>query len=222
MSGVPARRQHPRRRFPQPRHRRRRRAGVAERLPGRARHPPSRRCRPDPGDDVGDRRLRRPHTRGVAHRRAAGRAGARRHPDRRAPRGRWAAVRRPALQLRGIAALQDLGRHGHHGPAHGRGHAAHPGRQACRSRDRARRQLPARNSPRGMGPRDRVDAPHPRRRLEPRPEGRRGRFHPGRRQSGTGPFTDLARQLRQEAEEQARRHGRELGAAVAITPPKAA
>ena len=27
-------------------------------------------------------------------------------------------------------------------------------------------------------------------------------------------FTDLARQLRQEAEEQARRHGRELGAAV--------
>jgi len=35
-------------------------------------------------------------------------------------------------------------------------------------------------------------------------------------------FTDLARQLRQEAEEQARRHGRELGAAVAITPPKAA
>jgi hypothetical protein len=35
-------------------------------------------------------------------------------------------------------------------------------------------------------------------------------------------FTDLARQLRQEAEEQARHHGRELGAAVAITPPKAA
>ena len=35
-------------------------------------------------------------------------------------------------------------------------------------------------------------------------------------------FTDLARQLRQEAEEQARRHGRELGAAVAIAPPKAA
>ena len=33
-----------------------------------------------------------------------------------------------------------------------------------------------------------VDAPHPRRRLEPRPEGRRGRFHPGRRQSGTRPF----------------------------------
>jgi FMN-dependent NADH-azoreductase len=28
-------------------------------------------------------------------------------------------------------------------------------------------------------------------------------------------FTDLARQLRQEAEEQARRNGRELGAAVA-------
>ena len=35
-------------------------------------------------------------------------------------------------------------------------------------------------------------------------------------------FTDLARQLRQEAEEQARRRGRELGAAVAIAPPKAA
>ncbi len=35
-------------------------------------------------------------------------------------------------------------------------------------------------------------------------------------------FTDLARQLRQEAEEQARRHGRELAAAVAIIPPKAA
>ncbi len=35
-------------------------------------------------------------------------------------------------------------------------------------------------------------------------------------------FTDLARQLRQEAEEQARRHGRELGAAVAITAQKAA
>jgi len=35
-------------------------------------------------------------------------------------------------------------------------------------------------------------------------------------------FTDLARQLRREAEEQARRHGRELGAAVATAPPKAA
>jgi len=35
-------------------------------------------------------------------------------------------------------------------------------------------------------------------------------------------FQDLARQLRQEAEEQARRHGRELGAAVATAPPKAA
>ncbi len=35
-------------------------------------------------------------------------------------------------------------------------------------------------------------------------------------------FTDLARQLRQDAEEQARRHGRQFGAAVAITPPKAA
>jgi hypothetical protein len=32
----------------------------------------------------------------------------------------------------------------------------------------------------------------------------------------------VARQLRQEAEEQARRHGRELGTAVAMTPPKAA
>jgi FMN-dependent NADH-azoreductase len=38
-------------------------------------------------------------------------------------------------------------------------------------------------------------------------------------------FTDLARQLRREAEEQARRHGRELGAttaAVTTAPPKAA
>ena len=35
-------------------------------------------------------------------------------------------------------------------------------------------------------------------------------------------FTDLARQLRREAEEQARRHGRELGAAAATAPPKAA
>ena len=35
-------------------------------------------------------------------------------------------------------------------------------------------------------------------------------------------FTDLARELRQEAEEQARHHGRELGAAVAMTSPKAA
>jgi FMN-dependent NADH-azoreductase len=35
-------------------------------------------------------------------------------------------------------------------------------------------------------------------------------------------FTDLARQLRQEADEQARRHGRELGAAVAPASPKAA
>jgi hypothetical protein len=35
-------------------------------------------------------------------------------------------------------------------------------------------------------------------------------------------FTDLARQLREEAEEQARRHGRGLATAVAMTPPKAA
>ena len=35
-------------------------------------------------------------------------------------------------------------------------------------------------------------------------------------------FTDLARQLRQEADEQARRHGRELGTAVPMAPPKAA
>lgn len=35
-------------------------------------------------------------------------------------------------------------------------------------------------------------------------------------------FTGLARQLRREAEEQARRHGRELGAGVAVAPPKAA
>ena len=35
-------------------------------------------------------------------------------------------------------------------------------------------------------------------------------------------FQDLARQLRREAEEQARRHGRELGAEVAPAPPKAA
>jgi FMN-dependent NADH-azoreductase len=35
-------------------------------------------------------------------------------------------------------------------------------------------------------------------------------------------FTALARQLRQEAEEQARRHGRELGAALATAPQRAA
>jgi FMN-dependent NADH-azoreductase len=35
-------------------------------------------------------------------------------------------------------------------------------------------------------------------------------------------FQDLARQLRREAEEQARRHGRELAAPVAMAPPKAA
>jgi len=35
-------------------------------------------------------------------------------------------------------------------------------------------------------------------------------------------FKDLARQLRQEADEQARRRGRELGAAVAMAPPRAA
>jgi FMN-dependent NADH-azoreductase len=35
-------------------------------------------------------------------------------------------------------------------------------------------------------------------------------------------FTDIARELRQEAEEQARRHGHELGAATAAAPPKAA
>jgi FMN-dependent NADH-azoreductase len=35
-------------------------------------------------------------------------------------------------------------------------------------------------------------------------------------------FEDLARQLRREAEEQARRHGRELGALVAAAPRMAA
>jgi FMN-dependent NADH-azoreductase len=35
-------------------------------------------------------------------------------------------------------------------------------------------------------------------------------------------FRDLARQLRREAEEQARRHGRELGAATVVAPAKAA
>src|ERR1700691_5930467 len=35
-------------------------------------------------------------------------------------------------------------------------------------------------------------------------------------------FSDLAGQLREEAEEQARRHGRELGAAITTAPPKAA
>ena len=35
-------------------------------------------------------------------------------------------------------------------------------------------------------------------------------------------FKNLARQLRHEAEEQARRHGRELGAATATAPPSAA
>ncbi len=45
----------------------------------------------------------------------------------------------PLYKLRCLTALQDLGRHGHHGPAHGRRHAAHPGRQACCSGDRARR-----------------------------------------------------------------------------------
>jgi FMN-dependent NADH-azoreductase len=35
-------------------------------------------------------------------------------------------------------------------------------------------------------------------------------------------FRDLARQLRRETEEQARRHGRELGAATVTAPPKAA
>jgi len=38
----------------------------------------------------------------------------------------------------------------------------------------------------------------------------------------TAQVITLARQLRQQTEEQARRHGHELGAAVAITPPKAA
>jgi hypothetical protein len=37
-----------------------------------------------------------------------------------------------------------------------------------------------------------------------------------------GRFQDLARQLRREAEEQARRHGRELAAPVAMAAPKAA
>jgi FMN-dependent NADH-azoreductase len=35
-------------------------------------------------------------------------------------------------------------------------------------------------------------------------------------------FKDLAHELRQQAEEQARRHGRELGAVAATAPAKAA
>jgi len=92
---VSARRQHSRRGFTQPRHRRHRRAGVAERPSRRARHPPSHRGRPDPGDHSGDRRLRQLHARGLTHGRTAGRASARCHPDRRTRHRRCAAVCRP-------------------------------------------------------------------------------------------------------------------------------
>jgi hypothetical protein len=92
-------------------------------------------------------------------------------PDQRARRGRCAPVRRPALQLRRLAALQDLDRRGHRRPAGGRRSSARPGRQACRAST-----VPGGNyrpgTPReGWGPRHRVDAPHPRRRLAPGPEG---------------------------------------------------
>ena len=99
------------------------------------------------------------------------------------------------------------------------GAAARAGRQACRPGDRARRQLPARNPPRGLGPRHRMDAPHP------RPTSGTSTCSVVQTEFtlvGVNPaldqFEDLARQLRQEAEEQARHHGRELGAAAAKVP----
>ena len=53
-------------------------------------------------------------------------------------------------------------------------------------------------------------------------EGSRGEFTNVGVNPALDRFQDLARQLRREVEEQARRHGREFGAPAAIAPPKAA
>ena len=208
--------------FPQPRHRRHRRAGVAERPPRRVCRPPSRRGRSDPDHCVGDRRFRRLHARGVAHGRAADRAGARRDPDRRAQRGRCAAVRRAALQLRGVAALQDLGRHGHHRPAHGRGHAAIlAGKPAVLVTVRGGNYRPGTSREgwdhaTGWMRRILADVWN----LDLKVV--EAEFTTVGVNPALDRFKDLARQLRREAEEQARRHGRELGVAVGTASPKAA
>ena len=68
-----------------------------------------------------------------------------------------------------------------------------------------------------MGPRDWLDAPRPGRRLAPRLKVVETEFTLVGVNPALDQFKDLARQLRQEAEEQARHHGRELGAATAAT-----
>ena len=127
-----------------------------------------------------------------------------------------------ALQLRGVAALQDLGRHGHHRPAHGRG--AQPilaGKPAVLVTVRGGNYRPG--TPRegwdhatGWMRRILADVWH----LDLKVV--EAEFTLVGVNPALDQFTDLARELRQEAEEQARRHGRELGAAVATAPPKAA
>ena len=101
--------------------------------------------------------------------------------------GRRAALRRTPLQLRRVPALQDLGRPGHHRSTDGLRCRAGHDRQAGRAGHRAGRQLRRRDPAGGLGPRDPLDAPHPRRCVAARPPGGGVRVHPGRGQPGARP-----------------------------------
>ncbi len=83
----------------------------------------------------------------------------------------------------------------------------------------ARGQPCRRNPPGRLGPRDRLDAPHPRRRVAVRPPRRRGGVHSIGVNPALDQFKGLARSMREQTDRQARKHGREL--AVTTDPAQA-
>jgi len=95
-------------------------------------------------------------------------------------------VRRPALQLWRLTALQEMGRSRDHRPAPRPRRTAGDRRQTCRSRHRPRRRLLRRDTQGRLGPRHALDAAHPRGLLAAGLARCRSRTHLRRRQPGNG------------------------------------